>query len=207
MSDTFNNPMNTADFNDLEAAIMTNMTNAFEDVFDISPPLPSWASAPANGEWVPSTQLLTIDGRLTGNAVLMWWEIRQSLPVAVVVTDAGNVMHLSYNELPQYFYAPKYLMRDPLYAHLTGIVAADIEIPEEFRFLFEKGGVPLDEEDEFGDYLDEYFEDEFVDLDVINNNSYDISIIDSDGDTMMASFDSIEEMNEFLKLKGVPFQL
>lgn len=233
MSYTSNSPMISTNSRDLESATPESIDKLFAEVFGIDASLPDWASAPAEGNFFPSAQLCTRDGRVTGNAVLMWWTIVSGMPSAVVSTDAGNVIILTQAELEDMFYAPKFLMREPLYAHLAGVATAGIEIPEEFRFLFEIGGVPLDEdeEDDFESYvegpnpivvsmmeaiLDNLAEPEIVedqvyqpseDLDFGDNESFGISITDSDGDTTTASFDTVEELNKFLTRMGIPFQV
>lgn len=234
MSDTPNLPMISMNSRDLESSTPESINNLFAEVFDIAVSLLDWASAPAEGNFFPSAQLCTRDGRVTGNAVLMWWTIVSGMPAAVVATDAGNVIIVTQAELEDMFYAPEFLMREPLYAHLAGVAAAGIEIPDEFRFLFEIGGVPLDEDeaaDDFETYvegpnpivvamieamMDNLVEPEVVedqvylpseDLDFGDGDSFGISITDSDGDTMTASFDTVEELNEFMAQMGIPFQV
>lgn len=195
MSDTPNLPINSRD---LESATPESINNLFAEVFGIDVSLPDWASAPAEGNFFPSAQLCTRDGRVTGNAVLMWWTIVTGMPAAVVATDAGNVIIVTQAELEDMFYAPEFLMREPLYAHLAGVATADIEIPDEFRFLFESGGVPLDEDQS-------YTSSDPLDAAVPDN--YSISITYDDGNTITSSFDTSEELNAFMFQMGLPFHV
>ena len=230
MSNTPNLLMISMNSRDLESVTPENINKLFEEVFGIDVSLPDWASAPAEGNFFPNAQLCTRDGRVTGNAVLMWWTIVSGMPAAVVATDAGNVIIVTQAELEHMFYAPEFLMREPLYAHLAGVAAAGIEIPDEFRFLFEIGGVYLDEDeaaDDFETYvegpnpivvamMDNLVEPEVVedqvyipseDLDFGDGDSFGITITDSDGDTMTVSFDTVEKLNEFMAQMGIPFQV
>mgnify|MGYP000035322889 FL=1 len=242
MSDTPNLQKISINSRGLESLTSESINNLFDEVFDINVSLPDWASAPAEGNFFPSAQLCTRDGRVTGNAVLMWWTIVSGMPAAVVATDAGNVIIVSQDELEEQFYAPEFLMREPLYAHLAGVAAAGIDIPDEYEFLFALGGVPLEDEDDFiiegviddfdegpnpivmammeailSNLMDEegtepeIVEDQLFipsdDVDVGNSESFGVVITDGDGDTMSASFDTVEELNEFLQQMGVPFQV
>jgi hypothetical protein len=242
MSDTIPNlPMVTMNSVDLAEASPESINNLFLEVFGVDPSLPDWASARANGNWFPSAQLSTKDGRTTGNGVLMWWTISHGLPVAVVVTDAGNVIFVNYNELQELFYPPEYLMREPLYAHIAGVMASGIEIPDEYMFLFEAEFAGLVDEEDFvvidsDDFAEDFDEgpnpiivammdsilesiaDEpelvedqvYIPSDIdedFGDAEFGISITYSDGDTMTASFDTVEELNEFMAQRGIPFQV
>lgn len=81
-------------------------------------PLPDWAVDRVSQGFPASSQLLTRDGRKTGNAYLWEWTKShyQTCDVAVVVTDAGNIMRLTQNELTELFHEPWYTMR-PLRSH------------------------------------------------------------------------------------------
>lgn len=136
-NNTLNQPMITLNSTDLTEMSTEEITNLFMNELCFDPSLPDWASAHADGNWFPSAQLSTKDGRVTGNGVLMWWTISNGLPAAVIVTDAGNVIFASQNEMEEMFYPPQFLMREPLYAHIAGIMTSGVEIPDEYMFLFE----------------------------------------------------------------------
>lgn len=236
MSNTPNIPMISMNLSDLESTPPENLNNMFEEIFGIDSSLPAWASGHANGVFSPSAALATRDGRVTGNAVLMWWTILNGMPAAVVSTDAGNVMILTYDELEEMFYAPQFLMREPLYAHLSGVAAANVDIPDQYRFLFEIGGVPLDEDEDEDEYtvfetvnegpnplvvalMDalmgtpvevQVVEDQVYlpseDMDVGDDAEFGVSILDSDGNTTTVSFDTVEELNAYMEQMGIPLQ-
>lgn len=93
-----------------------------EDAFDNSvpeepaeDPLPEWADALApEGKLVHGQQLYTLDGAKTGNGTLvdLYLDLKQGIPVFVVITDAGNLMRLNQNELITRFYAGQYILSD-----------------------------------------------------------------------------------------------
>jgi hypothetical protein len=87
--------------------------------------LPEWAKSVANGDYtLPNAALQTRDGRRSGNAVLVglselqWDSVKLTY---LVVTDAGNIMHLNLNELKELFYPPEWVMEKLLPAHIAGI--------------------------------------------------------------------------------------
>lgn len=80
--------------------------------------LPEWAEKKARGRFDVNAQLNTKDGRVTGNACLMEWEISEHTgsPVAICATDAGNVIRASFTELYQMFHPPIWIMQ-PMSIH------------------------------------------------------------------------------------------
>lgn len=147
MSDTKPNPPTvTMNSRDLEAATPESINELFASAFGDST-LPEWAHAYSEGTLCPSAQLCTRDGRVTGNGVLMWWAISNEMPAAVVATDAGNVILVTAEEIAEMFYPTEYLMRKPLYAHIAGVAASGIDIPDAYTFLFEAAGVDFGEDD------------------------------------------------------------
>ena len=87
--------------------------------------LPDWASKKANGDYtLPNASLQTRDGRRTGNAILIGLSDRQWEACAttyLVVTDAGNIMRLTLDEMKEYFHPPEYVMKTLLPAHITAL--------------------------------------------------------------------------------------
>lgn len=75
-------------------------------------PLPKWAAKRSDGDYMePGAQLATRDGRRCGNAYVDAVCNRFG-PLATVVTDMGNVFHMSLSELEAAFYPPPvYVMR------------------------------------------------------------------------------------------------
>lgn len=230
MSNTSNLPPIFLNSRDFEFTPTGNIHDPSADTLGVDSALPEWASGWAEGNFVPSAQLSTRDGRVTGNAVLMWWVVLGGIPIAVVVSDAGNVTLATHAELQKMFYTPEFLMREPLYAHLAGIAAAGVEIPDEFRFLFEMGGVLLDDDktddsDDDDSDFEGYVEgsnplieaimaslvepevEEGLDFGGDDDVKFNVSITDAYGDTIMASFDTVEELNEFLTAMDIPFQV
>ena len=88
---------------------------------EIEYPLPEWAEIKAHGNYKHiRCALPTRDGRRTGNAVNAgtYRNADDLLPVVYnVVTDAGNVIHCTENEMKELFYPPEYVMKDLLPAH------------------------------------------------------------------------------------------
>jgi hypothetical protein len=81
--------------------------------------LPDWASGKVNnhtfnGYRILKGQLNTKDGRRTGNAVVVSHHYRHRNYVTRVITDAGNSMFLSENEIEELFYEPEYIMTEYL---------------------------------------------------------------------------------------------
>ena len=64
--------------------------------------------------WEAGSQLSTKDGRKCGNAVIveLVFSVLKRSHAWVVVTDAGNEMTLTYNELNELFHPPEWRM-DP----------------------------------------------------------------------------------------------
>lgn len=85
-------------------------------------PLPNWAKRRCDS-FTYMAQLPTKDGRCTGNAVL--WDYTRSQytndMLAIVVTDAGNIMKLTHTEISDLFHKPEYVMEALLPAHLTAL--------------------------------------------------------------------------------------
>lgn len=83
--------------------------------------LPEWAETEIlDGSYLHvRASLLTKDGRVCGNATIV--KIGTSkyddTPLAIVVTDAGNILKLNENELKDFFHPPQYIMRHLLPAH------------------------------------------------------------------------------------------
>lgn len=85
----------------------------------LTEPLPEWAARKANPfEIEVMSQLLTKDGGVFGNAVLFditfKWDHYNAdyYPVFHAITDAGNIIKLTLNELKEWFYRPDYIMND-----------------------------------------------------------------------------------------------
>lgn len=77
-------------------------------------PLPPWAIDVYKGVLVPGLQLSTRDGRRVGNAVIIEtgerYSIFKSWEVSTVVTDIGNKLELSTQELWELFHEPEWVM-------------------------------------------------------------------------------------------------
>lgn len=71
--------------------------------------LPEWAIGHAKGYMDEGALLPTRDGRRMGNAIVAKMETRDYGPVAKVVTDAGNVCHMTERELEECFFPPKWI--------------------------------------------------------------------------------------------------
>ena len=87
--------------------------------------MPEWAKAKAEGDYtLPNAALPTKDGRRTGNSVTIGLSDRQWPDMAIiylVVTDAGNILRLTENEMKEYFHPPEYVMTDLLPAHIKAL--------------------------------------------------------------------------------------
>lgn len=87
--------------------------------------MPEWAKAKAEGDYtLPNAQLPTRDGRRTGNGVTIGLSDRQwenSATTYLVVTDAGNILRLTENEMKELFHPPEYVMTDLLPAHINAL--------------------------------------------------------------------------------------
>lgn len=75
-------------------------------------PLPEWAERASDGEYTEvGAQLATRDGRRLGNAYVDAVDIVGELGYLVtVITDMGNVCHMTLRELQEAFYPPQYMM-------------------------------------------------------------------------------------------------
>lgn len=87
------------------------------DYEDFEEPLPPWAIGKSNGELKVGVQLCTKDGRRMGNAVVTgqrtatWAYKDGTVPeIYEVVTDVGNKMRLTTNEVDELFYIGDYVM-------------------------------------------------------------------------------------------------
>lgn len=83
---------------------------------EIADHLPDWAIARAHGELVEGAQLPTRDGRLMGNAhILKMVPGLKGAPSLnyLVLTDAGNTLVFSENELRSRFYPPEWVSAVP----------------------------------------------------------------------------------------------
>lgn len=80
-------------------------------------PLPEWASALANGEYVLGAQLPTRDGRRIGNAHIIATVVKDmsliglstTEQVHTVLTDAGSEARLTVGELGEMFWPPVFV--------------------------------------------------------------------------------------------------
>lgn len=85
------------------------------------PLLPEWAIGFAKGKYnTPGAQLCTRDGRRLGNAFIMSIDDNYH-----VMTDIGNVLVLTENEVKEAFYPPRYYM-DIVEATASRIAGNDI---------------------------------------------------------------------------------
>ena len=77
-------------------------------------PLPEWAERFSDGNYMEvGAQLPTRDGRRVGNAFVQGvLQDEQFGKLAVVVTDAGNVVRYTEEELRTAFYPPQYICLD-----------------------------------------------------------------------------------------------
>lgn len=76
--------------------------------------MPPWAIGVYKGVLVPGLQLSTRDGRRMGNAVVIetheHCSLFKSWEVSTVITDIGNKLELTTNELWELFHEPKWVM-------------------------------------------------------------------------------------------------
>lgn len=75
-------------------------------------PIPHWAINNCDGTYVLGAQLPTRDGRRCGNAHIIHiepaiWD--KSVSVHTVLTDAGNEMRLTADEINELFHPPKWI--------------------------------------------------------------------------------------------------
>lgn len=87
--------------------------------------LPEWAEMKAHGNYKHIRAALpTRDGRKTGNAVNAGVHRNPDhlLPtVYYVVTDAGNIIRATENEMKELFHPPEYVMKHFLPAHIEAL--------------------------------------------------------------------------------------
>jgi len=76
-------------------------------------PLPQWAQKYSEGNYLEmGAHLETRDGRHCGNAFVDAIERTPGTgAIAVVITDAGNEMMLTWGELWELFYPPRYVVK------------------------------------------------------------------------------------------------
>lgn len=82
---------------------------------DYNHDIPDWAcDLVPEGLIVVGQQLLTKDGRVTGNATIfnIAYDIELGDPKFYCITDAGNIIKLTSQELNNQFYLGKYIMND-----------------------------------------------------------------------------------------------
>lgn len=71
--------------------------------------LPKWAIGLSNGELQLGVQLCTKDGRRVGNGfVVDIWDIER-FQLYIVMTDAGNTMLLTVEEINEYYHIGLYI--------------------------------------------------------------------------------------------------
>lgn len=91
-------------------------------------PIPYWASARLNGEWVQYAQLQTRDGRRMGNAVILAVETLtydgEPIDLHLIITDFGNTLSLTERELEHQFFPPKWQMKANRVSHRTKFIAS-----------------------------------------------------------------------------------
>ena len=89
-----------------------------EPVEEIEEPLPSWASSLVpKGRIISGQQVLTKDGRVTGNGVIFQIDVRQQYDASGIwntifhiITDAGNIIRLTQRELFDQYHLGKFHM-------------------------------------------------------------------------------------------------
>jgi hypothetical protein len=87
-------------------------TNTSNDVAPPEDELPEWAAGRYTGTIIEMTQLQTRDGRRVGNATVFDISANAFGATIHVVTDAGNIMSLSLNEVLEFFHEPEYILLD-----------------------------------------------------------------------------------------------
>lgn len=79
--------------------------------------LPHWAERYANGEYLQvGAQLATKDGRYTGNGVVTGIKFvenvgKRDVTVVTVITDMGNSVQFSPEQLLNQFHPPEFIMK------------------------------------------------------------------------------------------------
>lgn len=87
--------------------------------------LPQWASGLAEGDYTKQYAALpTRDGRRIGNAVNAYSETRHGHLCYCVITDVGNILWCSENEMKELFYPPKFVMLSLLPVHNRALIEA-----------------------------------------------------------------------------------
>ncbi|QGF20918.1 hypothetical protein JT354_gp37 [Serratia phage JS26] len=86
---------------------------------------PEWAERLAGEELEINLQLCTRDGRAIGNAVIACQVTESHGTYWAVLTDAGNVVKMTDEEIDERFYRGEYIMKardvEARYAKATGI--------------------------------------------------------------------------------------
>lgn len=77
-------------------------------------PMPEWASGLNKKQELDlKTQLCTKDGRKTGNArIVMVTRQKGEKPTYTAITDRGNLMNLSEEEIHELFWIGPYILKD-----------------------------------------------------------------------------------------------
>lgn len=85
--------------------------------------LPPWAIGLTDGQYTDMhAQLPTKNGWKMGNAVTLGTEEKKGILYIKIVTDAGNILFLTQNEVEEFFYPPRYIMASLLPAHKQAIM-------------------------------------------------------------------------------------
>lgn len=85
--------------------------------------MPEWAIGLTDGLYTDiHAQLPTKDGWRTGNAVSLGTEEKKGILYIKIVTDAGNILFLTQNEVEELFHPPRYIMASLLPAHKQAIM-------------------------------------------------------------------------------------
>jgi len=98
-----------------EGIVIGNETQHVATIEEDEFPLPEWAECHVephvNGYLAERAQLMTKDGRRCGNAVVVGAKMELSEWAISVLTDMGNRLILSYAEIEELFYPPKYILK------------------------------------------------------------------------------------------------
>lgn len=95
---------------------------------DIEEPLPDWAKGSADGDYeLLKACLPTRDGRRTGNAIVACKLINGFTddPLYLCITDAGNPIRATLNEMKELWYPPEYVAKFFLPTHLNVLKGHD----------------------------------------------------------------------------------
>ena len=76
-------------------------------------PMPPWAASRANGKYMQEkAQLATRDGRKIGNACVVCIDFVDKRQVAKIITDVGNYLMLSEDEIKRLFHPPVWIQKN-----------------------------------------------------------------------------------------------